>query len=122
MENQPKRYGFSRRRRIKRPADFDAVFKAKQSVADHHLVVYARPNRLGFSRLGLGVGRKLGSAVRRNRYKRSMREAFRLMVPELPAGYDYVLIPRRTAGPKTHLYQRSLLELTRRWQKRYRSQ
>ncbi len=35
-------------------------------------------NALGHARLGLTVGRRVGSAVRRNRIKRMLREAFRM--------------------------------------------
>jgi ribonuclease P protein component len=36
--------------------------------------------------------RGFGSAVARNRAKRLGREAFRLMKPRLPNGYDFVLL------------------------------
>ena len=58
------------------------------------LMVVAVANGLGETRLGLSVGKRIWkSAVRRNRIRRVFREAFRLSYPELPAGYDLVLIP-----------------------------
>jgi ribonuclease P protein component len=48
--------------------------------------VIARPNDLGHARLGLAVGvRAAGNAVRRNRVKRVIREAFRANQQELPS-------------------------------------
>ena len=79
---------------LRRPADFEAVYDRRRSAADGTLVVYARENALPYSRVGLSVSKKFGSAVRRNRIRRLLREAYRLEKSELPAGYDLVLIPR----------------------------
>ena len=48
----------------------------------------------GPSRLGLAVPRSVGSAVVRNRVKRVLREAWRRLLPDVPAGHDYVLVAR----------------------------
>ena len=45
--------------------------------------------------MGLAVTRKLGSAVRRNRIKRVLREFFRLHQHELPPATDVVVVPKR---------------------------
>jgi len=61
------------------------------------VIVYAIANELAVTRLGLSVGRKHGGAVRRNRIKRLLREAFRLERPTLPIGLDLVVVPRAGA-------------------------
>jgi ribonuclease P protein component len=63
-------------------------------VSDGLLVVYAAANGLPHPRVGLSVSRKVGNAVVRNRWKRLLREAFRLSQPSLPVGLDFILIPR----------------------------
>jgi ribonuclease P protein component len=55
-------------------------------------------NGLSSARLGLTVTKKLGTAVIRNRIKRRLREAARLVFLEnAAAGFDYVAIARPAA-------------------------
>lgn len=84
--------------RIKDDGAFEAAFALKASAADDRLVVYAAPNGLPHARLGIRVGRKFGNAVRRNRFKRLVREAFRLGKAAFPAGLDVVVVPRTGDG------------------------
>ncbi len=93
---------------------YSAIYALKRSAADAVLVVYAGPNELGFSRMGLSVGKRNGNAVRRNRIRRLLREAFRLSQHEIPAGFDYVLIPRQPGRDSLEEYRQSLLHLTTR--------
>ena len=112
MFNKKKlRYTLRPERRLKKKAEFDRVYAGACRAADPHLVLFARANRLGPARMGLSVGKKMGSAVKRNRYKRTLREAFRLTQHELPAGFDYVLIPRPKTKPSTKLFSGSLRRL-----------
>lgn len=62
-------------------------------------MVYGCANGLDYPRLGLSVSRKVGGAVVRGRWKRVLREAFRLRREELPVGIDLVIAPRAGAAP-----------------------
>ena len=49
------------------------------------------------SRIGIVVGKRLGSAVTRNRAKRRFRELSRQVQPQLVSGRDMIVFPRREA-------------------------
>jgi len=109
-----KRYALSRSQRMKSSRDFARVFEKKLRAADGCLLVYAVENKLGRTRFGVSVSRKVGKAVVRSAVKRLLREAFRLSQHDLPSGLDLVLIPQLPAAGRAGLseYQKSLIELT----------
>jgi ribonuclease P protein component len=88
------RHTFSKELRIRKKAEFDAVFARRQRSFQGPLGVYVVPNNLPHSRLGISMSRRVGIAARRNRIKRLLRESFRLQQHELPAGYDIVVVPK----------------------------
>ena len=86
--------------RLTSKADFDRVFADNQRARTDYVMVMARPNQVGYPRLGMVVAKRLlARAVDRNRVKRCVRESFRLVLPELPA-CDFVvrLIARPVPG------------------------
>jgi len=102
------RFTFSARLRLTKNGEFENVFQRRLSVSDGRLILYAAANNLGYSRLGLCVTKKFGNAVHRNRFKRLLREAFRLNRHCLPAGFDFVVLPRRKPLASFWAYQKSL--------------
>lgn len=107
-------FRFPKSRRLLKSAEFDRVFKRRRSQSDGMLILYACQNELGYSRLGLVVSRKAGNAVIRGRWKRCLREAFRLAQHELPAGLDLVVLPQPGATPTMPRVQQSLRSLAER--------
>jgi ribonuclease P protein component len=107
----PRANSFRKHEHLRARKDFERLFERRCSVADQWLVVYAQPNGLAHSRIGFGVARKIGSAVRRNRFRRLYREAYRLIKTDLPAGLDLLLVPRSSREPTLQDVQESLRAL-----------
>ena len=85
---------FSRDERLKRSGDFRNCIRRGGKAVGKYLVVYALKNELGIRRLGAGSTKRLGNAVKRNRGKRLVREAFRLCKNDLPEDVDLVVLPK----------------------------
>ena len=81
---------------LKRNHIFRRLYSTK-GVANGHLVLYARRNRLGRNEVGITVSKKLGGAVIRNRTRRRIREAYRLNEELLTPGWDIVIVARTKA-------------------------
>jgi ribonuclease P protein component len=108
-----KAHGFSKPFRLRADAEFQRVYNRRRSAADSTLIVYACENGLAHSRLGRSVSKKVGDAVTRNRWRRLIREAFRLSRPDLPVGYDFVVIPRSPASPSLQQVRQSFIRCVR---------
>jgi ribonuclease P protein component len=100
--------------RIRKQADFERVYQTRLFAADGVLVVNGAANGRAHSRLGLSVSRKIGTAVVRNRWKRLIRECFRLSREQLPSGIDLVVRPQKGAIADFAAISRSLPALARR--------
>lgn len=105
------RLGFTRRQRLTHAREFQAAFAGRCSVPAGPLRVHARLNATDppTARLGLSVGRRVGTAVKRGRVKRLLREAFRLEQARLPAGVDLVVAVHPHAELALAEYRRLLV-------------
>jgi ribonuclease P protein component len=97
--------------RLRRPTDFERVYAERRSASDGRMTVCCRTNGLAYSRLGLSVSSRVGNAVLRNRWKRLLREAFRVRRAELPVGVDLVAIPRGGIEPESSWLSEALVRL-----------
>lgn len=83
---------------IKTRADFLSTARARRVHTPAFTLQARDRGDRGPIRVGLTCSRKVGNAVARNRARRRLREAARLVLPDAGRpGFDYVLVGRRDA-------------------------
>lgn len=83
---------FDKSSRLTSNADFRRVLGHKCCYRNTLISLYIADNDCGKARLGISLGKKVGSAVVRNRLKRLGREAFRQCREKISTDIDYLLI------------------------------
>lgn len=109
-----KEFAFSRASRLRLKKDFEAVFDAGRKTVTSDLVAWHAPGGEKEKKLGLMVSKKTGGAVKRNRLKRLLREAFRLSRKELKEGTRLIIYPKAGCAMKDLAQAREALETLRR--------
>jgi ribonuclease P protein component len=102
-----KKFGLSKTEKIYLKNDFKLILEQGKKVFKDGVILWFRPNpatgrqsggelaaQKPKNRIGIIVSRRLGGAVRRNRCKRLLREAFRLNRHLLIDGVDCIFYPK----------------------------
>jgi len=83
---------------VRKNGEFQYLFKKGENVVTYAFVCYYKPNRRRVNRLGVMASKKIGNAVKRNRARRLIKEAYRLMNPliieKTDKRYDFVFVAR----------------------------
>ena len=80
--------------RLRRPDQFQRVRRDGRSWSTPLLTLNAAASRRRVSRCGFVVGKRIGKAVDRNRARRRLREAVRLLYDRIAPGWDLVFVIR----------------------------
>ncbi len=125
MTDPPSDRSFTREHRLRHRSAFQAVYESRVFEQAGPIRLFGHRNETSISRLGLSVSARVGNAVTRNRIKRLLREAFRLLRSELPGGYDWIAVVRPHAPRHLEDYQRLMARAAQgvhhRWSERHRS-
>ncbi|MCL2108118.1 MAG: ribonuclease P protein component [Oscillospiraceae bacterium] len=116
MKNKPKTAKYAKRFvSVRKNGDFQYLFKKGTSIVTYAFVCYYRPTKRRANRLGIVASKKVGNAVKRNRARRVIREAFRLVQPLLAEQtaitgkhHDFVFVAR---GKTPSLGSKQIYEL-----------
>lgn len=80
--------------RVQRRSEFQKIYREGRSHANRIAVLYVLKGGGDSARVAIAAGRKLGNAVVRNRAKRRLREAIRLLWVGVRPGVRLVVIAR----------------------------
>ncbi len=108
-------FSFKKENRIKSKNAFQIVYKTGRSVVDSMSVMYVLPNEEKTVKIGFAVGKKMGSAVVRNRVKRMMREVFRHRRSERRDSVQIIWVARKKLiEADIYTYDRIFMRLAKR--------
>lgn len=80
-----------KRHLVRRSCEYKRIFLSGKKKQFSTLYIYVLAKENGPTRLGLVVSRKVGGAFLRNRFKRIIREVFRLHYPEFTSHTDIIV-------------------------------
>ena len=81
--------------RIKDSRDFENIIKTGMKLSNKYFVIYYKEKFSKYSRFGVSLSKKFGNAVKRNKYKRILREIIRINQNKFKNDYDYIIIMKK---------------------------
>ncbi|MBI5682024.1 MAG: ribonuclease P protein component [Deltaproteobacteria bacterium] len=91
---------FTKQERLLKKQDFIGAASNGKRIWAKNFTIFIKPNDKGVRRLGLSVSRKVGTAVKRNRIKRLLREFFRLNKELFPSSSDISISVKQGCSPE----------------------
>lgn len=74
---------------------FRRLYRQGKTIVTPYFVVHTKKNRQKINRLGITTTKKIGNAVQRNRARRLITEAYRLLENDMQKGLDIVIVARK---------------------------
>lgn len=82
---------------VKTKEQFNELIKNGKVKKNKYFVIYSKKNHLKYDRFGISVGKKIGKAVTRNKYKRKIRAIVDIYRKDYLNHQDYIIILRNRA-------------------------
>lgn len=106
-----KKFSLGKEEKLLKPFEFKSTLNSGTGRSTEHFRILICPNNLRQCRLGITTSRKVGSATRRNRVRRLLREFFRLHKMCLPPSSDIVFIAKPGADTLNYAGLRDELKI-----------
>ena len=82
---------------IKKKRDFNNIINKGICLKNKYYVIYFLENNKNYDCFGISVGKKIGNAVIRNKYKRKIRSIIDIYTKNFVNNKDYIIILRSSA-------------------------
>ena len=79
---------------VKNERDFNKIINNNNYLKSKKIVIYYEDNDLNYDKFGISVGKKLGNAVTRNKYKRKLRSIIDEYRKDYNNSKNYIIILR----------------------------
>lgn len=80
---------------VKKETEFNNIIATAPKLGNKYFFVFSVTNNLNHSRFGITVGKKLGNAVIRNKYKRKIKSIIDENKFMFQKSVDYIIIVRK---------------------------
>lgn len=87
---------------VKKNKEFNEIINSKESKANSFYIVHYSKAKENYSRFGISVGKKIGKATVRNKYKRKIRSIIDNNKKDYPNNLDYIIIMRKECLNQKH--------------------
>lgn len=91
---------------INKNSAFKRAYSRGRYFVSSELVTYVIKNRDQSKKIGITTSKKTGKAVQRNRARRVIKEAYRLIFDNVKTGFDIVFVARK----KTYLVKMNIVK------------
>lgn len=88
--------------RLRKNSEFRYVYDKGKSYANKYIVMFFIKNNYDYNRIGFATTKKLGNSVVRSKFKRRMKESYRLNTNKFKQGYDIIFLSRANAKDITY--------------------
>lgn len=98
--------------RIKNKLEFEDILTTGKKIKNDFFIIYYKDRKKEFSRFGITLVKKFGNAVKRNKYKRIIREIVRTNQNIFKKDNDYIIIVKKTCeNANYNILKNSLVDL-----------
>ena len=80
---------------VPKAEDFNNIINNNQKKENKYFAIYYKENNFEISRYGFAVGKKIGNAVTRNKYRRQLKAIVDKNKLLFPKGLDYIIIMKK---------------------------
>ncbi len=87
---------------VKSHQDFNKIINSGKKINSKYFSIYYNKNYMNHSRYGISVGKKLGNAVFRNKYKRKIRAIVDNNLKIKQMNQDFIIILKKYGSNKTY--------------------